>query len=131
MLRVLSDEKGESNSVTTRKSLTRHKELMNRVVQVSVGLALYIAFSAAIARPTSQQPSKVAEENRNSSANLQWNALSRYSGPDVPNHRSIVSDADGQTRHVCLSASWEQRLSGGRRILFWRQKVPISSITLR
>ncbi len=49
-------------SVTTRKSLAKPKELMRWAAQVSAGLALSIGMATAIARSTPQQSPKTAEK---------------------------------------------------------------------
>ena len=62
MLGVSKGKNAGPKSVTTSKSLMGHNDRMNRVAQVSAGLALSISMATAIARPTPQQSATAPEK---------------------------------------------------------------------
>src|SRR6266853_1177056 len=61
--------------------------------------------------------------NRDRTTNLRWNFISRHSGPNFPQHRAVVSNADGKTRHSRLSPSAEPGSLKRGRVYFRGQEI--------
>src|ERR1700687_5737180 len=62
-------------------------------------------------------------ENRDRTTDLRWNFISRHSGPNFPQHRAVVSNADGKTRHSRLSPSDERGPPKRGRVYFRGQEI--------
>src|ERR1700730_7198575 len=61
--------------------------------------------------------------NRERTADLRWNFISRHSGRNFPQHRAVVSNADRKTQHSRLSPSEVRAPPKRARVYFRGQEI--------